>query len=338
MSRAFTLIELLVVLAVIAILAAMLLPVLSMIRTSAKALATTQRMEEILRTVQAVPASTQRPAAALMRALGEGVDEFATNPADGALKPLAGTWLTAAPHHFPVPWEQPGLDPLSGMALDESSPAAARSATHGLAALSPLRTEDLLLLAGTIPDAATWRSDRSAAKAWNDRWGNPLALAYGVYQPVANSAVITTRRTLVAKAMDNGNAMVPGLTHEARTAVFPDLFLVQATQAYAMTRCVYLAVAAAGPVLPGELASGAGDPAWTGTAGNPARVWTAVNRVGNRSVPGDDASPELWRTDFQVWSPSTPAVNAFTNPPWTGIRRLRFQGQLSMLSAPIVVK
>ncbi len=335
---AFTLIELLIVLAVIATLAAMLLPVLSMVRTNAKLLATSQRMEEVLRTAQAVPAGTQGQAAALMKALGEGVEEFATNPANGTLTPLAGAWLTAAPHRFAVPWSQPGLEPVSGAAVTALSPLAARAAPHGLAELSPSRAEDLLLLAGIIPETLTYRSDRSAGRAWNDRWGHPLSLAYGVYQPFANTTISTTRRTLIAKQLDMGNGTAAGLTHEVKTAIFPDLFLVQATQAYAQTRAVYLAVAAAGPVLSQELQTGTADSAWLGTDGNPARIWNQVNRHGNRQVPNDDASDELWRTDFQVWTPSTPAVTAFANPPWTAIKRTRAAGQITLLSAPVEVK
>ncbi len=78
-SRGFTLVELLVVVAIIAILAGMLLAVVSMARMRVRSLDTVQRMQHVLDALAAYGQERVSRAAALQRACGlGGVERFAT--------------------------------------------------------------------------------------------------------------------------------------------------------------------------------------------------------------------------------------------------------------------
>lgn len=230
--RAFTLLELLVVVSIILVLAGLILAGAQLARAQARAALTETRMQAVLQGFATAFRGEGRGATAVLQerlALG-GVTRFRAKTsaeswtelvAGGAGEsldlavPMAGAWLDPAPaHHFAAPWEQKA-GPLSS----EPDLDADRFSTIRLDQLSTLRSADLLAASGVV-DAdtaggavAAIRSDRGLNRAWNDAWGHPLVVAYGLFQPP--------------------------------TAVE----LREAQQRYGFTRSLYLVVAAAGPVI-----------------------------------------------------------------------------------------
>jgi len=249
----FTLIELLIVIAVIAILAAILLPVLSLIRFSANAAVTTTRLEDLGRALVECGHGQQASYIIHRDALfdpaigstgGPGVLAFAKDaatrhaiPAPSTPAARNGTWLTAADHHFPSPWGRNALSASTAVQSDGSTRLVlgaadqpARSATLGQ--LSPDRTVRLLALAGILPagDPDALARDRGRNRTWNDRWGNALVAAHGLYQP-----------------FENTTAMSRDFARSGSWFAYSDLGLAAAEEAYRSTRIIYLTTAAAGP-------------------------------------------------------------------------------------------
>ncbi len=335
---AFTLIELLVVIAVIAILSAMLMVVLPMIMFTARAAVTTQRMEEVQRNLStlgqeegsvslilatrslAIPAES-----GVLKWLPKANSSGGRTFDNAELVPATpsttwGNWLTtptasAFRQNFRWPWVQPGLDGGGRLISANSSAAEKAEASHRLSVLAPHRTTEFLAAAGLLPapvapatdGRAMLYADRSGNRPWNDRWGNPLVVAYAIYQP------------------------------------FPDwTSLNKAQLAYGYSRALYISVASAGPALAQPQDTGTTDAVWnTPATGNFARIWTqAVNVCASVSPTAlvSAGGTELWRTDYTVWSATVEPVNSFANPPWSGVKRGRMSASRCFLSAPIELK
>ncbi len=319
-------IELLVVIAIIALLAGMLFAVLPMIIFNAKASVTVQRMEEVTRNFTAMgqeegsaalvlaSQALQKPnECGVLKWISDGWDKSTLSPATPAL--TYGTWLSAADQHFRWPWGQAGLD-AAGIKITASSSAADKlESSRGLSKLSPHRSMEFMQASGLLPSAIppatdsrlAYYSDRNPKSPWNDKWGNPLVIAYGYYQP------------------------------------FPDwTSLNHAHLAYQYDRALYLCVASAGPELSTPLVKSAVDSDWNDpTTGNYRTIWNQVNDVCNSELPSAPVSgggTELWRTDFTVWAAGTDPVNAFTQQPWRGVRKGTVGNVRSFLSAPIELK
>lgn len=246
LRRAFTLLELLVVIAIIMVLVALILAGAQLVREQARAALTETRMQAVLQGFATTYRSEGRGVCAVLQerlALG-GVTRFRAKTSAESWSeliaggttgenlelavPLTGSWLDPLPpHHFAAPWEQ-SAGPLS----TEPSLDAQRFSTVRLDQLPTNRSADLLAASGVAeadsPAAAVAviRGDRGTNRPWNDAWGRPLVVAYGLFQPP--------------------------------TAVE----LREAQQRYGFTAAVYLAVAAAGPKIgdgaaAADLASGA---------------------------------------------------------------------------------
>lgn len=237
--------------------------------------------------------------------------------APGAPPVLAYPWGKARQYWIREPWY---CDPLGLPARDPGDPAMtaaerddwyARWRTperHALAELWPRRTFALLRRAGVFEadgEAAALRrfNDRGRGQRWNDAWGNPLVVAYAIYQP--------TRCELGGRYLR-------------------DAYLKEALAQYQYNRSLYVAVGAAGPTLDpavvpaGTLPTGGHDSvqAWEQPC---ADLWAHVcaGAMG-------DGQP--------VWDETS-----FDRPPWQGNRlgdreakgkpRVR-----PLLSAPVEIK
>ena len=335
---AFTLIELLVVIAVIMILSVMLMAVLPMIMFTSRASVTTQRMEEVQRNLSALGQETGSISQVLARrclaiptesgvlrwlpkTTTSGGRAFDSADLIPATPPSSwGTWLAtptaiANLQHFRWPWPQLGLDGR-GRPISVTSTAVEKAeSTHNLSILAPHRTTEFLATSGLLPAAiapatdgrASLYNDRSPNRPWNDRWGNPLVVAYGIYQP------------------------------------YPDWTALNRAQlSYGFTRALYLSIASAGPALAMPQATGTADAVWnTPETGNFALIWRQANDVCNSVSPTSLVSAggtQTWRTDYTIWAAGVEPVNAFSNPPWTGIKRGRLSASRCFLSAPIELK
>ncbi len=220
--HAFTIIEVLVVITIIALLMSLVLVAGNIVRFRAAVLRTTQRFEAIQAQLTRIGQQEGSSAFGLQKRCGLG----------GVLTFVSGTGLLPAPaggqnfgnqgvpYHFGFPWNQEDL--IASGDPDAQVVAGRRVSNVVLQQLDPSKSESLLAAAGVlIDDPATaanegqdgYRNDRSVAAAWNDGWGNPLVVAYGLFQP-------TTPEGIVA-----------------------------AMQSYQFSRAVYISVAAAGPIL-----------------------------------------------------------------------------------------
>ena len=131
------------------------------------------------------------------------------------------------PYNFGFPWNHENLiGSLDTKVQTITDPVNGRThlvSTVKIGDLNPMASESLLALVGILPpdDPATannetqdaYRTDRTTKQPWNDAWGNPLVVAYGLFQP--------EDAKLIASAMT----------------------------AYQYSRSVYIAVAAAGQSL-----------------------------------------------------------------------------------------
>ena len=316
--RGFTLIELLVVVAVIGILSSLLFPVLSMIMTSAKFLKSSQRLDEAIRALNGLGGQEISNAAAQLihqrlaeRAGVLGVTEFEIDKRLGIFLPLKGDWIPA-PYSAPylahpwgrVPTDTPGAAPTA----IPTAPLPVEDFT-----LSQMQAQDsavLMELAGIIPDgqAASYASDHRAAQPWNDAWGRPLLLAWALYLPRKNTAVLNFT--------DRGSHGVTASGQSTR-GQREDLFLQRAMDAYGFHRAVYLAGGVVGPFLPTTVPT-----LDVPSASFPVLLtdlWSSVVTVCNG---------EGWRTDAGA------GINAWTTPPWKGSVRGKLNGLTSLLTQP----
>ncbi|MDA3962045.1 MAG: prepilin-type N-terminal cleavage/methylation domain-containing protein [Planctomycetota bacterium] len=240
MKRGFTLIELLVVIGIVGVLVGLLFPALNMIRKKARVAVTGARLDGALQALSAIGHSGDQPYELMRRADLEGVKLFrptatrsgtfgdAANvdytpiPEDRAARLTAGgvtsnAWMDyAGTHMFTWPWGQ-GPDANFDGQIDAAAPAA-----RHLGQLSVTHSQRLLQVAGILPEddtaaRAAYSGDRSPDRDWNDAWGAPIVVAYGVYQPDGR----TETRALPA-----------------------------AKKAYGYTRALYFAAGSIGPVKP----------------------------------------------------------------------------------------
>ncbi len=317
---AFTLIELLVVISIILVLAALLVPAFSMVRFAAQASSTSNRMENVLHALSTYGSGEQTSAYRLhakliaprLLTLGgkTGVIDFVTSrrlsvtvpDPDLKVNGIAQDWLyrdvdASTPSYlFRWPWGQPALsysDPTTGVTAGPAEP-------RKLAGLDPGLSFELLLTAGVFEaaagdPAAAYASDRRRSAAWNDAWGNPLVVAWGMYQPQMNTKVLAQR--VVASQSTSGNE---------RQYAPPDWYYQLGSSHYKHTRSVYLVVAAAGPVLRTPL---------TGTiATDSAGIWNQVTQVD--VTPGDGAGNGAFHRAGIDWD-----QDSFGHPPWKGVGR-----------------
>ncbi len=289
--RAFTLVELLVVVAVMAVIALLLIPILGYVREQARWTVTTARIQDIQTSWQAL----DQAALALQRQAGLGgvtvfVDKTQAeitdiNAAPNANNPYLSTpkaqilaeWLTQAqydlPHYFGFPWED--IDRIqarstpqlaAGTVFETQAIDAAGYQTVSISQLSPLLSQELLAASGALADAATdaYRTDRGTGKPWNDAWGRPLVVAFGLFQPPSVTAQIMR---------------IAGTGFAVNTTYRDGLRISAAMREYGHARAVYLCVGAVGGALPsGFDESQLSDPSaavWTGSV-LPA-LWARAN-------------------------------------------------------------
>jgi prepilin-type N-terminal cleavage/methylation domain-containing protein len=192
-KRGFTLIEILVVITVILILVGMILSVSGMLRRKAGEVRTIQRMEEIQRELASVGRSKGNTAYVLQKQAGlPGVLTYTVD--DTSLEASAvnlgeGALTYSNDHEFEYPWGK--LVDSDGDGSTEAVPLP-----RNLSQLSADKSAELMKLAGMLPpdDPATtgvdealqaYATDRGPDQPFNDHWGNPLVVVYGVFQPEA---------------------------------------------------------------------------------------------------------------------------------------------------------
>ncbi len=252
-SCGFTLIELLVVILIIALLVGLLLPAIGMARTSARVAATTQRINGVMTGLQGLSRSPGGAAQALQRSANLGGVLTFDYP-NGGLTPTAGTWL-----NYSDPWN---LRFPCGQ-QQELFPGSADPTNFALASLNARRSLEMLDAAGILPSgsgAAAYTTDRSSNAAWNDSWGNPLIVAYALYQ------------------------FGPNATADQWRIV---------NERYGSTRSLLVSVGSAGPIVPSSyvLADLSGPPAQREAALQ--ALWDSIEQVANRDAGGIP----IWKVD-----------------------------------------
>lgn len=254
-----------------------------------------------------------------------------------------GPYPTTEGHRFAFPWgAEPTDDPTFSATAPPPVTASFAIEERGLSQLCPQLSPDLVQAAGLLPedDLGAYRGDRSRKRAWNDGWGRPLVVAFGLYQPPRNALVVTREWYDINPNDWTASAKM------AQSVTRQDYFLKRALKTYGHHRSLYLSAGALGPVLPADLAETdlvEADPAaWSATGGPLDRAWRTINGIAGVeqpvltgqvvAMPAPEA--ELWRT---AATPNPPR-NPFTAAPWTGIRTGRTGGLRCWLSAPKEVR
>lgn len=204
---AFTLIELLIAIAIAGLLAALLLVGVGQVRLRSRIVSTSEKLEAALAGLSRLGGAEGSAAYVLQRRAGLG-GVLLYRWQNGQPSAQEGADLDLArKHHFGFPWAQADRiasgDPDAETVPRPGGPELLSTAV--LADLEPRRAVRLLALAGTLPPddpatatrdeaAAAWGSDRSPRAGWNDAWGRPLVLAYGIFQPPTGTAVNLAQR------------------------------------------------------------------------------------------------------------------------------------------------
>jgi len=304
---AFTLLELLVVITVIAILASMILAAVPMVNKRAKIAVTSLRMDALLMGLGAVQEDGSIAYRLQRDAKLGGVFTYTTDK-NGVAYLGNGTLLAQQPNPVPPsaylvhPWGKAYQNTVGAGWLGPDPML--------LSKLSPLRTKELLLASGVVRDINDYKTKRSPRENWNDRWGNPLVVGCAFYQP-------NQRRTLDWR----GTAI---------TIPNNDLGLKQALTNYQYARCVYISVAAGGPVIPEPgtpllpTSGTATDVQWFGSA-TPSNWYnyTPGNAMIGPSPPMQDCIvARIWDLANQACQAGgkTWDEKGFDSPPWQGVR------------------
>ena len=244
-------------------------------------------------------------------------------------------WDQAVPGRIPVRWGSPwGARPLQ---IGQGGTAEGAATVRSLAELSPLDSIPLLQAAGILDEGAAgeaqYRSDRGKGRNWNDRWGNPLVVVSAAFVPNRHEDGARTV-TYTYNNSDGGwpaRWTVLGYTSpgnggtRAYVVGQPRDALLQGYRTRGDgTGSVYLAIAAAGPVLREPLPA----------------TWTAA----------EDAATlrQLWRQVRDTCRAGDWAADGFTSPPWSGTRTGKYgeagssasalAGEICFLGAPLELR
>jgi prepilin-type N-terminal cleavage/methylation domain-containing protein len=253
-------------------------------------------------------------------------------------------------HLFNYPW---GKSPFSITGAVTATSAPIPPEHHILRNLCPYQTMNLLVAANILLDdpytdassagqyvagdqfedisgsgvyqyaSDLYTTDRRTKEPWNDKWGNPIVVAYGIFQP---------------------QPFPTGTGNNEGGPQGPNPYATQSLQVYQYARSFYISVAAAGPIVrnitPANLVStsmstwidtppaaspGATiqqwqpSPAWDNTnfgtsaqsGGNLYLIWKQANQICQQPLGTDPTSqPEL-----RSW-----CETSFDDPPWLGTK------------------
>lgn len=324
---AFSVIELLLVVSIIAIVALLMIPLIGYFREQARWTATTARMQDLL----TAAAALDKTVLTLQRQGGLGgvtlftrktqaqinlinVKPSYNNPfLDTPLAAKPSEWLSQAqydqPWYFGFPWNETDRIQArsssklpAGTVFESQAVDAAGFQTATLSDLSPLRSFELMSALGAFNDTVaagdSYRTDRGTDRRWNDAWGRPLVVAYGLYQPPPRTAVL----------FDASN-------NPASTIAQDGWRIAESLKIYGYDRAVYLSVGATGRSLPAGL-----DPAML--ADPSAGVWTST------------VLPALWSRITTVCDASSWTGASFAAPPWKSVRTAKDAAGACAISAP----
>ena len=340
---AFTLIELLVVIAVIAVLAGLLVTGSAFLRRRAALVDVNQRIDAVSQGLSRLGAGDGGVTMALQRAIPAfgGTKRFTVSPATPTHEcfPSAGTaantplvsaypwgrartyWIIESWYNdaktvtHPVDgwgqiaWAATPTGALNGatrMFTADQREVWAKPEPRGLSELRPHLSLELLVAAGVLENAnpATVMASPPKRKPWNDPWGNPLIVAYALFQP---------------PKCDNNEG-----------GKKPDYYLARAEETYGYSRSTFVAVGSVGPRPRETLPANFSAPELTAYLKS---GWKQINEVCNDT---DQVEPfvDRWRTSA--------TENAFANPPWKGVvmkERINGpRGDFCLLSAPVEFK
>jgi prepilin-type N-terminal cleavage/methylation domain-containing protein len=341
----FSLIELLVVVTIIAILAGLVIALIAPVKFNAKKMITGQRMQVVTQGLAQRGQDEGSASYAIQVALGlEGIYRFDTNAttptaAAGAVGP---SLVVEASPSMPPPDQ---LDYMFNYPWGKKWPNNTGPSAHLLRNLNPIKTMEFLRLAGVMTeeqytdtngngvhdsgepytdgngngtyDDYRWfyKTDRSEKQAWNDKWGHPLVVAYGIFQP------------------KSGNDPVANVPYQT-----------QALQVYQYARSIYVSVAAAGTYvrniddtkLKSTTESDWVTPvtSWNNTSfssasgGNLGLIWKQANQI---------CQQDKSTLDDTSWNET-----AFDNPPWQdvkwGKKKVNGRDENCFLTAPLEIK
>ncbi len=179
--------------------------------------------------------------------------------------------------------------------------------------------------AGTYQYASDlYTTDRKGREPWNDKWGNPIVVAYGLFQ---------------VQPFPSGLQTYPGIGGPQG----PNPFATQALQVYQYSRSFTYAIAAAGPIVrnitPAKLASSTmsdwidsppgASPGAIVTPWQPSPVWNNANyttsqnggnlyliwKQANQICQQPQGADPIGQPELRSWN-----ENSVVDPPWVGTK------------------